>query len=98
MKIIAVDDEQIALEGLLDVIGEAAPTAELNRARKVELTDEQVKDLLNGRRIFLKNLKNYASRVSASFRARARISSTSAPMISSPSARTHFTSWMPKKP
>ncbi|MBR2949039.1 MAG: DNA topoisomerase 3 [Lachnospiraceae bacterium] len=28
----------------------------LNRARKVELTDEQVKDLLNGRRIFLKNL------------------------------------------
>ena len=29
MKIIAVDDEQIALEGLLDVISEAAPTAEL---------------------------------------------------------------------
>ena len=30
MKIIAVDDEQIALEGLLDVISEAAPDAELN--------------------------------------------------------------------
>ena len=30
MKIIAVDDEQIALEGLLDVISEAAPKAELN--------------------------------------------------------------------
>ena len=30
MKIIAVDDERIALEGLLDVIAEAAPTAELN--------------------------------------------------------------------
>ncbi len=30
MKIIAVDDERIALEGLLDMIGEAAPTAELN--------------------------------------------------------------------
>ena len=30
MKIIAVDDERIALEGLLDVITEAAPTAELN--------------------------------------------------------------------
>ena len=30
MKIIAVDDEQIALEGLLDVISEAAPNAELN--------------------------------------------------------------------
>ena len=29
MKIIAVDDERIALEGLLDVIQEAAPTAEL---------------------------------------------------------------------
>ena len=29
MKIIAVDDEQIALEGLLDVIREAAPEAEL---------------------------------------------------------------------
>ena len=29
MKIIAVDDERIALEGLLDVISEAAPTAEL---------------------------------------------------------------------
>ena len=29
MKIIAVDDERIALEGLLDVIAEAAPTAEL---------------------------------------------------------------------
>ena len=30
MKIIAVDDEQIALEGLLDVISEAAPEAELH--------------------------------------------------------------------
>ena len=30
MKIIAVDDERIALEGLLDVIAEAAPGAELN--------------------------------------------------------------------
>ncbi len=30
MKIIAVDDEQIALEGLLDVISEAAPDAELH--------------------------------------------------------------------
>ena len=30
MKIIAVDDEHIALEGLMDVIGEAAPDAELN--------------------------------------------------------------------
>ena len=30
MKIIAVDDERIALEGLLDVISEAAPDAELN--------------------------------------------------------------------
>ena len=30
MKIIAVDDEKIALEGLLDVIGEAAPTAQLH--------------------------------------------------------------------
>ena len=30
MKIIAVDDERIALEGLMDVIREAAPTAELN--------------------------------------------------------------------
>ena len=30
MKIIAVDDERIALEGLLDVISEAAPTAQLN--------------------------------------------------------------------
>ena len=30
MKIIAVDDERIALEGLLDVIAEAAPDAELN--------------------------------------------------------------------
>ena len=30
MKIIAVDDERIALEGLLDVIGEAAPTAQLS--------------------------------------------------------------------
>lgn len=30
MKIIAVDDERIALEGLLDVISEVAPTAELN--------------------------------------------------------------------
>ena len=30
MKIIAVDDERIALEGLLDVISEAAPAAELN--------------------------------------------------------------------
>ena len=30
MKIIAVDDERIALEGLLDVISEAAPEAELN--------------------------------------------------------------------
>ena len=30
MKIIAVDDEQIALEGLLDVIRDAAPDAELN--------------------------------------------------------------------
>ena len=29
MKIIAVDDERIALEGLLDVIREAAPEAEL---------------------------------------------------------------------
>lgn len=29
MKIIAVDDEHIALEGLLDVISEVAPTAEL---------------------------------------------------------------------
>ena len=29
MKIIAVDDERIALEGLLDVICEAAPEAEL---------------------------------------------------------------------
>jgi two-component SAPR family response regulator len=29
MKIIAVDDEQISLEGLLDIISEAAPTAEL---------------------------------------------------------------------
>ena len=29
MKIIAVDDERIALEGLLDVIREAAPAAEL---------------------------------------------------------------------
>ena len=29
MKIIAVDDERIALEGLLDVISEAAPNAEL---------------------------------------------------------------------
>ena len=29
MKIIAVDDERIALEGLLDVIREAAPTAQL---------------------------------------------------------------------
>ena len=32
----------------------SVPTIET--ARKVELTDEQVKDLLNGRRIFLKNL------------------------------------------
>ena len=30
MKIIAVDDERIALEGLMDVIREAAPEAELN--------------------------------------------------------------------
>ena len=30
MKIIAVDDERIALEGLLDVISEAAPDAQLN--------------------------------------------------------------------
>ena len=30
MKIIAVDDERIALEGLMDVIAEAAPNAELN--------------------------------------------------------------------
>ena len=30
MKIIAVDDERIALEGLLDVIAEAAPGAQLN--------------------------------------------------------------------
>ena len=30
MKIIAVDDEPIALEGLLDAIREAAPTAQLN--------------------------------------------------------------------
>lgn len=30
MKIIAVDDERIALEGLMDVISEAAPEAELN--------------------------------------------------------------------
>ena len=30
MKIIAVDDEWIALEGLMDVISEAAPDAELN--------------------------------------------------------------------
>ena len=30
MKIIAVDDEHIALRGLLDVISEAAPDAELN--------------------------------------------------------------------
>ena len=30
MKIIAVDDERIALEGLLDVLAEAAPEAELN--------------------------------------------------------------------
>ena len=30
MKIIAVDDEQIALEGLLDVISEAVPEAELH--------------------------------------------------------------------
>ena len=30
MKIIAVDDERIALEGLLDVIREAAPKAQLN--------------------------------------------------------------------
>ena len=30
MKIIAVDDERIALEGLLDVIAEAAPDAQLN--------------------------------------------------------------------
>ena len=30
MKIIAVDDERIALEGLLDVIAEAAPGVELN--------------------------------------------------------------------
>ena len=30
MKIIAVDDERIALEGLMDVISEAAPDAELN--------------------------------------------------------------------
>ena len=30
MKIIAVDDERIALEGLLDVIREAAPEAELS--------------------------------------------------------------------
>ena len=30
MKIIAVDDEQIALEGLMDVISEAVPEAELN--------------------------------------------------------------------
>ena len=30
MKIIAVDDERIALDGLLDVISEAAPDAELN--------------------------------------------------------------------
>ena len=30
MKIIAVDDERIALEGLLDVISEAAPDAEIN--------------------------------------------------------------------
>ena len=29
MKIIAVDDEQIALEGLLDMISEASPTAEV---------------------------------------------------------------------
>lgn len=30
MKVIAVDDERIALEGLLDVIAEVVPTAELN--------------------------------------------------------------------
>ena len=30
MKIIAVDDERIALDGLMDVISEAAPDAELN--------------------------------------------------------------------
>ena len=30
MKIIAVDDERIALEGLLDMISEASPTAELH--------------------------------------------------------------------
>ena len=30
MKIIAVDDERIALEGLLDVVSEAAPDAQLN--------------------------------------------------------------------
>ena len=30
MKIIAVDDERIALEGLMDVIHEAAPSAQLN--------------------------------------------------------------------
>ena len=30
MKIIAVDDERIALEGLMDAISEAAPAAELN--------------------------------------------------------------------
>ena len=30
MKIIAVDDERIALDGLLDVISEAAPQADLN--------------------------------------------------------------------
>lgn len=30
MKIIAVDDERIALEGLMDAIREAAPTAQLN--------------------------------------------------------------------
>ena len=30
MKIIAVDDERIALEGILDVIREAVPTAQLN--------------------------------------------------------------------
>ena len=30
MKIIAVDDERISLEGLLDIISEAAPDAELN--------------------------------------------------------------------
>ena len=30
MKIIAVDDESIALEGLLDIIREVVPDAELN--------------------------------------------------------------------